>query len=275
MTDDLGRLLGGTAAAVAVALLAYRRRSLAPSGAIAAVPVGATVVWGLGWWAGFVLVLFFVSSSALSRLQAPRPAADTIAVRGSRRDAVQVLANGGVPALAALLAALAPEAAQPLLFAAFAGSVAAATADTWATELGRFSPGPPRLVVGGRLVPPGTSGGVTLVGTGAALAGAALIAAATTAGVAADWAVGSWRAAFLGTAVAGAVGSLLDSVLGATVQAAYRCPVCAEPTEHRRHRCGSPTRLVRGHAAVTNDAVNAAAVATGALLGALLAALLG
>ena len=155
------------------------------------------------------------------------------------------------------------------------GAVAAATADTWASEIGALSRTPPRLVVGWRAVPPGTSGGVTVTGSLAGIAGAVLIAVAAATGVAAGWATGALPLLLVGTTLAGIAGTSADSLLGATVQAAYCCPSCAEPTERRVHRCGSPTRLVRGQPAVTNDVVNAAATLVGAATGATLAWLTG
>ncbi|MDP9364853.1 MAG: DUF92 domain-containing protein, partial [Chloroflexota bacterium] len=151
---------------------------------------------------------------------------------------------------------------------ACAGAIAAATADTWATEVGALSPTPPRLLLGDAPVPPGTSGGVTPIGTAAAVAGALVIAGGHAIGVAGGWTPGALPLTFWGIALAGFAGGLADSLLGASVQAEYRCPVCLVPTERTRHRCGAPTVLVRGHPSVTNDVVNAAATAFGAFVGA-------
>lgn len=71
-------------------------------------------------------------------------------------------------------------------------------------------------------------------------------------------------------ATAGVVGSLLDSALGATVQASYRCLACDEPCETPRHaRCESPAELRRGWRWMDNDAVNAIATLGGTLVGSL------
>ncbi|HEX4575234.1 MAG TPA: DUF92 domain-containing protein, partial [Gemmatimonadales bacterium] len=68
-------------------------RWLTPAGVGAALVVGGAVTWGLSWRGLVVLAVFFVSGSLFTQL-AER--------RGPRRDARQVLANGGVAALAAL-----------------------------------------------------------------------------------------------------------------------------------------------------------------------------
>jgi len=84
------------------------------------------------------------------------------------------------------------------------------------------------------------------------------------------WAVlgGGWRGLPVAL-LAGLGGSLADSLLGATVQALYRCPICGALTEAEVHRpCGQRTDLARGHRWITNDAVNALSTLAGALLGA-------
>jgi len=164
-------------------------RWLTRRGAAAALAVGVATTWGFGWRGLLLLLAFFVSSSLLSKAKT--------------RNERQVLANGGVAALAALAGS----------WAAFAGALAAATADTWATEIGRYSRKPPRLITTGKPVAAGTDGGMTLVGTVGGIAGAAFMAALAF--------LFEPRVA-VAVAVAGVFGMLLDSLLGATVQGAVR-----------------------------------------------------
>ena len=126
------------------------------------------------------------------------------------RDWTQVVANGGIAAITALAYGFT---GSSLYLAAGAGAVAVAAADTWATEIGRFSRAEPRIVTTWRRVPHGVSGGITGVGVLAACAGAALIAvvgAAFAAPPAARFAAA--------VAIAGVSGSLVDSILGATIE---------------------------------------------------------
>ncbi len=268
MFDDTVVLLSGFAAAVAIGTIGYLRQVLTPDGAVLAVLVGTVVVAAGGWWWGVLLVAFFASSSALSRVGrgGDRPG-ERIARRGSRRDAVQVVANGGIAALLALIAGWSE---SPVLFLAYASTVATVTADTWATEIGAQSRRPPRSILSGQVVTTGTSGAISTLGTLGATAGALLIAGLAAIGVAFAWASSglSPGGVLLIVTLAGLAGSLVDSLLGATIQASYRCPACDLPTEQTVHACGAATVLVRGIPTVDNDVVNALASMTGAGIGA-------
>jgi len=249
----------GSAAAALVAWGAYRAHALASSGAWAALVVGGLVFGLSGWaWAGLLLV-FFVSSSALSHLFRRRKhALSEKFAKGSRRDWGQVAANGGLAAALAVFHAWRPEARWA--WVAFAGALAAVNADTWATEIGVLSPWKPRHILTGQPVPPGTSGGVSPLGLAAALGGAALL------GGCAVWGFPTWQTA-LAVTVGGWGGAVLDSLLGATVQAMFFCPACHKETEHSpRHTCGTPTHWQRGWRWMNNDVVNALASFAGAVL---------
>jgi uncharacterized protein (TIGR00297 family) len=245
----LGALLGS-----GVALFAYRRQTLTLDGALAAAVVGCVVFVRGGLPAAGALLAFFGSSSALSRVGQQRKSALRLAqAKGARRDAWQVVANGG-------LATLCLAWGRPL---AFIGALSAAGADTWATELGLLAKGPPRLITTLGRVPAGTSGGITPEGLAASLGGALVVG--TTFAL-----LGGGQRAMRTAAIAGVSASLADSLLGATLQAAYWCPRCETPTEEAVHRrCGSRTELRTGQSWMTNDTVNALAALVGASIGAL------
>ena len=162
---------------------------LTGGGGVAALAVGGATAWGLGWRGVVLLFAFFISGSLLTRLAGGG---------GGQRNYRQVLANGGVAALAGLLGS----------WRLAAGALAAATADTWATEIGSFSPHPPRLITTWRQVTKGTDGGVTLIGMLGALGGALLI-----------WGAASLLFSSQVVIVwAGLAGMIADSLLGATLQ---------------------------------------------------------
>jgi len=187
-------------------------RWLTRRGAVAALAVGLATVYGFGWRGLLLLLAFFVSSSLLSK--------------ATTRNHRQVLANGGVAALAALAGN----------WTWFAGALAAATADTWATEIGSHSRTLPRLITDGSRVPAGTDGGITPLGTAGGIAGAAFIAGLS-------FLLG--QRTLLAIATGGVAGMTVDSLLGATVQGKVRW--------------------------MNNDAVNLAATLTGAACAVLIA----
>jgi uncharacterized protein (TIGR00297 family) len=248
-----GALAAALALSAAAALLAHLAGALTRFGTLAAWVVGSAVLAGTGWQGGGVLAAFFVSSSLVARGAPPPRGVDP---KGERRDARQVLANGGVPAAAALVGLHDGSLGLWLVTA----SLAAAAADTWATALGARSETPPRLILDGRRVAPGTSGGVTALGTAGGAAGAFLVAT-----------VGTLAAAMPALLPVGALvgfgGMMLDSVLGARAQGRFRCPRCTEPSEWRRHRCGSATVHEGGLPWLDNDGVNLASSAVAAGLG--------
>ncbi len=237
--------LGAAAAAAALAVAGHLLGWLNAGGAVAAAVVGGIVFAGGGLPGAGLLALFFVTGSLLTRRSSgERPA----------RTGWQVLANGTCPALGA---ALIPTTALgwPLL----AGALAAAQADTWATEIGQFAKRPTRLITTGAPVEPGTSGGVTWSGTFGGLAGAIILG-----GVARL--LGMEPAVAVAAVVGGVVGFMLDSVLGATIQRRYLCETCSAETESKVHSCGSTCKATRGWPWLDNNGVNFVSVGVGGLI---------
>jgi uncharacterized protein (TIGR00297 family) len=297
-------LVLGLGLSLVIGVFAYRRGSLTRSGVLGAVLTG-TAIFGFGGFVpGLLLIAFFVSSTVLSQYQARVKAQFSEKFqKGSRRDLGQALANGGWAALLAVGYGLAEwnqadERAAIFFFAAFVGTMATVTADTWATEIGVLSKTAPRMITTGRIVPTGTSGGVTLLGTVAAFAGGLFIGvvallSTVVANVALflyaqvpviwdeyllvhlrevisnsiSFGIGYVAIACLG----GLAGALFDSLLGATVQAIYFCEYDETQTETKIHTCGRATRLVRGQQWLDNDGVNFAAAVFGSLVAVVLA----
>ena len=257
------RLILGFIFALIIAFLAYKAKSLDKSGAVAATVEG-TLIFGLGGWEwGILLLAFFISSSALSKMfKARKKDLKEKFDKGSRRDAMQVIGNGGLAAIFAALSYFFPEALWTWL--GFAAALAAVNADTWGTELGVLNPSQPRMITNLKeKVEKGTSGGVSLFGTLAALAGSALIA--LLAGIFSP--NGIFLPVFLLVTIAGLAGALFDSYLGATVQAIYYCPVCEKETErHPDHLCGNQTQFKRGFRWLSNDWVNFSCAVVGVLV---------
>ena len=260
LREVLARAIAGGLLAVPVTFVARRARSLSTSGAVTSAVVG-TLAIAAGWSWGFLLLSLFVTASALSKLGGRKKAerVGPIVQKAGVRDARQVLANGGIYAVAALGYIVFP---SPVWQAAGIGALAASTADTWATEVGTLARGEPVSIISASRVPPGTSGGVTLLGTMAGAGGALFIGAGAT--------LATWPVPFAAVALGGMAGALADSLLGATVQARRWCDLCARSTERLMHSCGTPTRHAGGVAGFDNDVVNAVCSGVGALVALLL-----
>lgn len=254
-------LLYGFLLAIVIASLAYRAHALSKSGAFAAIFLG-TIIFGLGGipWAVLLLTFFFTSTALSRAFKKRKQGLNEKYSKGDQRDAGQVFGNGGLAAAFVIFHYFYPE--SSIGWIGFTASLAAVNADTWATELGVLNPTAPRLITDLlKRVEKGTSGGISLIGTLASLLGAALIAALASL-FTANWSL------FLLITFAGLAGSLFDSLLGATVQAMYFCPKDSKETEkHPLHTCGTETIHLRGWRWLTNDWVNFACAAFGAIIG--------
>jgi uncharacterized protein (TIGR00297 family) len=237
-------------AALVMGCVSYGLRLLSLSGAVAAVILAIPIFGFGGWMWGVPMLTFFLLSSLLSKVgKEKKKRYDLVFGKGGPRDAYQVFANGGVAGVIAVIYAVT---GRVDLFPLYCTALAAAAADTWATELGTLASGTPRLVTTFRKVPAGTSGGLTVIGLMGASLGAISVALSGWIFYGGLYMV--WAVTFCGV-----LGSLLDSLLGATVQAQYRCGGCGHVTEKREH-CGQGTERVSGWAWMNNDWVNGLSV---------------
>jgi uncharacterized protein (TIGR00297 family) len=255
----IARAAAGALVAAVIAAAAWRAGSLSRSGVAAALFVG-TIAIAAGWTWGALLIVYFISSSLLSRVGAPLKAqrSGSVVQKAGARDAAQVLANGAVFALAALLQVMHP---SVLWLAAGAGALASSAADTWGTEIGMLSKSLPRMITTWRTVPTGTSGGVSALGLGATVAGALFISVAA-------WLVHRNVHVALAVLLGGLAGALVDSFGGALWQSRRHCAHCQRATERLVHDCGTRTERAGGMGWLNNDGVNAACTLVGSLVAA-------
>lgn len=245
----------GVGLATIIAVLSVKARFLNAGGA-AVTFILAALIFGVGRWAFTVPILtFFILSSLLSRLgrvQKEKLAVQMFEKTGTR-DLQQVFANGGIAGILLLLWYFFPD---PVWYIVYTASLTAVTADTWSTEIGVLSKAMPRSILTFRRVPIGASGGVTAAGTlGGLLGGIVLVASAYLSQPSADGAV--WRLPLLLLVIlSGVMASMIDSLLGATVQVQYRCPRCDKITEKKIHCDGAVTHYYKGYKWINNDMVN-------------------
>lgn len=277
-------LLVGLIVSLLLAIYAFKKRELTDGGTVAAWFIGVSVFAFGGWtWLG-LLVLFFLSSALLTRYRAHlKKETYSEFAKGGTRDFWQVIANGALPTLVAVSYFIYHE---PAVFAAYAGIIATATADTWATELGILSKNA-WLITSLKKVKAGISGAVSVQGLLISIAGAFFIGLSAiflnTLNNSLD--AGPFSTLFFQQFVgggkflaivtlAGFVGTLADSLLGATLQGTYYCDHCRAETEKTLHKCGRKTRLIKGFRAFDNDIVNFFSTLAGGVLAFWLATLM-
>lgn len=225
--------------------LALWRRALTLGGTLLAFALCLLITAAGGGTAFAVLAVTLLGTVAADRFAGERKDPFSVRRKSGSRDAVRVLCNVGLAGGAMLLCALT---GKDGFLIAYAGVMAESLADSLASKLGPLSKAPPRDFCTFRPIPPGLSGGVSILGTASELLGAAVIA-----GV---FALGTGRTnVLLVITAAGFLGAMFDSLLGSRAQAKYRCPVCGQITERETH-CGEATQLVSGAKWMNNDAVN-------------------
>ena len=216
--------------AFAISIAAYKLRMLSLSGMIAAAIVGGSIFAFGGISASVLLVFFFLSGSLLSRLNHPltplrQGASSTLKRRGDARNWKQVLCNGGIPALAMIIIALRHDLREEISLL-FLGALATATADTWATEIGIKFGKKFYNIFTFRPTHRGPSGGVSLIGICASVVGALMIALISLIRFSdTEPLCGLVLVKVIPViTIAGTCGAMLDSFIGATIQAKYKLP---------------------------------------------------
>jgi uncharacterized protein (TIGR00297 family) len=237
------------------AFFAYRRKSLTFSAALGAFFLGVALYLAGGPLFFILLMVFFLSSTFLSHFKASFK--DSIEARihakSGPRDIIQVGANGGAALIMAVPFALSQ---NPAYLVAVAAAFAACNADTWASEIGILSRKAPVSLLTLKPVIPGLSGGVSPLGLLASLGGSAVVA--LTYGLyqfaAGNSGVLLWLQIGIIT-LGGLLGSILDSFMGAAIQAKYISHETGELTEKPDHN-NKPNQLYSGITFVNNDFVN-------------------
>lgn len=190
---------------------AFLLKKLTAAGAACGVLLGVLLLWGFGWTGIALMSAFFILGTAATAVGRRKKMAWNIAEREhGRRHAGQVLANGGAGGLFALIALLDAKHAD-ICFIMAASAFSAATADTLSSELGSIYGRRYYNIISFRPDQRGLDGVVSIEGTLIGLAGSMLIA--IIAASALGW---SWN--LLWIVVAGTIGNLVDSVLGAVLE---------------------------------------------------------
>ncbi len=242
-----------------ISFLSYKFKLLNYSGTISLF-ILAVIIYGFGSWKWTVPILtFFIFSSLISKVKK----SNNINLgnnneKSSTRNHIQVLANGGVGAILVTLNYFFP---SELFYFAFVSSIAAVCSDTWSTEIGTMYRTTAINILTFKRVQQGISGGISLIGTLGGVLGAIIISLSSM-----FW-ISSRNFTYLFFIIfAGIIGNIFDSIIGASIQAKYKCIVCSKFIEKSFH-CNQAAELKKGFKYINNDMVNLAAAITGGFFG--------
>ncbi|MDO5843609.1 MAG: TIGR00297 family protein, partial [Methanocorpusculum sp.] len=207
---DYRTLAFAVALCAAFGYFAYRAKTIDLSGVFTAVLFGVILIIFANVMWFFVVMLFFILGSIFTKFKYAKKKKMGVEQRKSgRRGYMNAFANTGVGVAAAVLYGIS---GGDMIFAAlFLGSIATATADTMASEIGVVG-GVPRLITTFKKCEPGTNGGVTIVGEAACLAGSIIVC-----GIAFALGIVSWQVCLI-CIIVGFIGTNLDSLYGALIE---------------------------------------------------------
>ncbi|XP_064950051.1 protein PGR-like [Musa acuminata AAA Group] len=261
-----------------IAARAYLHRSLDRSGAIAGFLVTAIHIAAGYRFAALLLVFFFTSSKLTKMGEEKKRSIDEDFKEGGQRNWIQVLANSWLATILVVVFVTVTGGQDTCLdtknskfltglIGGIIGHYACCNGDTWSSEIGILSNAQPRLITTFKTVRKGTNGAVSVQGLVAATAAGLLIGLTCvivgllTAECATDAALNQLLAIPI-AAAAGLGGSLIDSLLGATLQFSGYCTVRKKVVGKR-----APTVIkISGTDVLDNNAVNAVSVLLTTLL---------
>ncbi|MEG3224579.1 MAG: TIGR00297 family protein [Methanobacteriales archaeon Met13] len=187
---------------VAIGLIIYARKALDLAGSVFMVIMGVIIIFTAGFNWLLLIFVFLILGLVFTRYK--HTYKKEIGVYEGTRTVKNVVSNGIVPFVMAAFGN----------YAGFVGSIAAAAADTMASEVGVLQT--PRLITTLKKVPPGTDGGISVLGTAAGILGAAIIGfCAYILKINPDH---NLYQALVIAVIAGTFGCFFDSVLGAVLE---------------------------------------------------------
>jgi len=163
-----------------------------------------------------------------------------------QRNHIQFLANMSVSGILSILHIITE---SDIYIIAFVCAISASICDSMASDIGVLSKGQTYNITTLKKQAKGLSGGVSILGLIASLITAIMMAIIY--GIFIEFEL----VPFLVIVVLGFVGSIIDSIIGATIQVKYKCLSCGIVTEKKEH-CKKKTMHYQGINGLSNDIVN-------------------
>lgn len=255
--------------ALVATMIAYNRGYLTFSAALLAMFLTSIILLFSNLALGFSIGICFFITSWFSNLKVSLnnrannisksiPSVD----KQIGRDLNQVLANGLVLTILAILYALADDEKLSIV-AAFLGCIGSVAGDTWASDIGHLSKQKPIMLLTGKRVAPGTPGAVTLLGILLTLL-SGLIAALVYLFLSSfllfspeklSLTLSSSVILVVGAAFGGMLGALTDSFLGAYAQGIYQT-ANGSISDNVKDERGQENQYIHGWLWLSNNKVN-------------------
>ena len=196
---------------IAIVVASILSKKLTIGGAFAGAAIAILVYLGFGYTGVLMLATFFILGTAATIWKKKERAAVKVQHdQSTRRDAGQVFANGGVAGAMGALSHFFPERAQ-LFNLMMAASLSSAMADTLSSELGMVYGRRFYNIISWKKDAKGLDGVVSLEGTLIGVIGSAIIALIYAMSL-------GWDRSFWIVILAGTIGNLFDSILGALLE---------------------------------------------------------
>jgi uncharacterized protein (TIGR00297 family) len=192
-------------------LLSVWTGKLTVAGALTGVVLALLLYGGAGWTGIALMAVFFILGTVATSWRRSKKEKLGIAEKDKgRRKASQVVANGGVGTLLALLSYIYPQ-QKDIFLTMIAAAFSAATADTLSSELGTVYGRKFYNILSFKKDTRGLDGVVSVEGTVCGIAGSCIIAGVYAIGC-------GWSLNFLWIVIAGTIGNVSDSLLGASAE---------------------------------------------------------
>ena len=219
-------------------LIAYLKKALTMPALILAVLFSTLITYFGGLTSVIILVVVFLGSIITKLFHKNK--------KSNKRKLIQIISNVGIGALSLIIYKFT---SNDLYLLIYASVMAESLADTLASDIGVLSKSEPINILTFKKGERGLSGNISFLGLTSALIGSLLIGTIYYIGM--DKSITS----FIIIILSGFLGSLIDSILGASIQVKYKCTKCKKITERKEH-CGKKTNYYKGIKWIDNNLVN-------------------
>lgn len=219
-------------------LSAYIKRALTIPALLLAVSFSIIISYFGGLTSFIILVVVFLGSIITKIFKKEK--------KKQSRNIIQIICNVGIPTLSIIIYGLTRNNIYLLIYASV---MSESLADTLASDIGKLSKKEPVNILTWKRSKKGLSGNISMLGLFSSLIGAILIGMIYYIGLEDN------LISFIIIVLSGFLGSIIDSILGASIQVKYRCLKCQEIIESKIH-CQTPTIWHKGIKIINNNVIN-------------------